>query len=227
MDAAGGAAYTASSEASDIPFDDWNCMPTSIELAAPRDYPEIAAIYRPAVTAAATSFELEPPDTAEMGARVEATLVRTPWIVCRSAGETLGYAYATRHRERSAYQWSVEVSAYVRGDMHRHGIGRALYTSLFAVLALQGFRSAVAGITLPNDASVGLHEAVGFTRVGIFRNIGYKNGAWHDTQWLQRPIAPHSAEPSPPTALPELLGTPELETALQAGLPLLRRGLEG
>jgi L-amino acid N-acyltransferase YncA len=227
MDAAGRAAYTGSFNACDHPSDDWNCMPPAIELAAPRDYPEIAAIYRPAVTAAATSFELEPPDVAEMGARVEAALARTPWIVCRWAGETLGYAYATRHRERAAYQWSVEVSAYVRSDMHRHGIGRALYTSLFAVLALQAFRSAVAGITLPNDASVGLHEAVGFTAVGIFRNIGYKNGAWHDTLWLQRPIAPYTAEPSAPTALPELLGTPELETALQAGLPLLRSRLNG
>jgi L-amino acid N-acyltransferase YncA len=193
-----------------------------MELAAPRDYQEIAAIYRPAVTEAATSFELAPPDAAEMGARIEATLARTPWIVCRAADTTLGYAYATRHRERAAYQWSAEVSAYVRSDMHRWGIGLGLYTSLFAILELQGFRSAVAGITLPNPASIGLHEAAGFTPVGIFRNIGYKHGAWHDTQWLQRSIAPCSAEPHPPIALPELLGTPAFEAALHAGLPLLR-----
>lgn len=194
----------------------------SIRLATTSDAAAIAAIYRPAVADSAISFEIEPPDAAEMDRRVQATLLRTPWIVCEHEQSVVGYAYAGRHRERPAYQWSVEVSAYVDGEQRRSGAGTALYTSLFSVLALQGFRSAYAGITLPNPASLGLHLHVGFTRVGVFRNIGYKHGAWHDVEWLERQLAQHSAEPGVPIPLPDLCGRPELDTALAAGIPHLR-----
>jgi phosphinothricin acetyltransferase len=189
----------------------------SIRLATTSDAAAIAAIYRPAVADSAISFEIEPPDAAEMDRRVQATLLRTPWIVCEYEQSIVGYAYAGRHRERPAYQWSVEVSAYVAGERRRSGAATALYTSLFAVLALQGFRSAYAGITLPNPASVGLHQRVGFTRVGVFRNIGYKHGAWHDVEWLERQLAPHVAEPDVPTPLSDLRGRPELDAAMATG----------
>jgi L-amino acid N-acyltransferase YncA len=114
------------------------------------------------------------------------------------------------------------LSAYVRGDARRAGVARALYTSLFAVLAAQGFRNAYAGIALPNDASVGLHTAVGFTPVGVYRGVGYKLGAWHDVAWLERPVAPRDAEPSTPLSLSEIAGSAALRTALLAGVPLLR-----
>jgi L-amino acid N-acyltransferase YncA len=193
-------------------------MKARMELATRAHHAALAEIYRPAVADSSASFELVPPDGAEMGKRADAVLKRTPWIVCQHGELTLGYAYASHHRDRPAYQWSVEVSAYVRPAVHRAGVGRALYTSLFAVLELQGFRSAFAGVTLPNDASVGLHRSVGFTRVGIFSRIGYKNGVWHDVEWLERPIAPHVTDPPSPTPLPELLGTPELAVALAAGV---------
>ena len=174
---------------------------TRIRLAVPGDGDVLASIYAPAVRERATSFELEPPDGAEMARRVERIIARTPWLVCERAGEVVGYAYAGPHRDRAAYQWSVEVSAYVSESAHRGGVARALYTSLFAVLALQGFRNAYAGITLPNPASVGFHEAMGFTRVGVFRGVGYKFGAWHDVLWLERAIRERDSSPGPPVEL--------------------------
>src|SRR5262245_6666037 len=124
---------------------------TRIRLAAAGDAAEVAAIYRPYVTDAVTSFELEPPDVAEMGRRLEAVLAVAPWLVCEGAGGALrGYAYASRHRERAAYRWSVDVAVYVRVGHHRRGVGRALYRTLLSLLRLQGFYVAHAGITLPN-----------------------------------------------------------------------------
>lgn len=194
---------------------------TLIRLATAADGPALATIYAPAVECA-TSFELEPPDGAEMGRRVERLAARTPWLVCAHEGDVIGYAYASPHRDRHAYQWSVEVSAYVRADVHRAGVARALYASLFAVLTLQGFRNAYAGITLPNAASVGLHEAVGFTPVGIYRGIGYKLGGWHDVVWLERALGPRVVDPPEATGLSEVRETPAFRAALAVGLPLLR-----
>jgi hypothetical protein len=106
----------------------------------------------------------------------------------------------------------------------RNGVGRALYASLFAVLVAQNFRNAYAGITLPNPASVRLHEAVGFTTVGIYRGIGYKFGGWHDVLWLERALAPRIADPPGPIPLPVISREPLFRDSLEAGLPLLRLG---
>lgn len=192
-----------------------------IRLATLSDAAEVAAIYRPAVTESVISFEAEPPDAAAMGERIRSTLALLPWLVCE-AGAVRGYAYATRFRERAAYQWSAEVSAYVDGDARGAGVARALYTSLFAILVLQGYRNAYAGITLPNDASVGLHEAVGFTPIGVYRSVGHKFGAWHDVGWFERQLAPREKDPVPPVPLPRIAGTPELAAALAAGERVLR-----
>jgi L-amino acid N-acyltransferase YncA len=189
-----------------------------IRLADRRDCDALAAIYRPAVTDGAISFEIEPPDAAAMAARVEKTLSRLPWIVYELDGVVAGYAYGSPYRDRPAYQWSVEVSAYVRQDVRRAGAGRALYTSLFAILALQGYRSAFAGITLPNEASVGLHRAMGFTPVGIYHGVGYKFGEWHDVGWFERPLAPRDSDPRAPVALPSLVDQASLHDALATGL---------
>jgi phosphinothricin acetyltransferase len=197
-------------------------MPRLIRLADARDGPALAAIYRPAVTDSVISFELEPPDGDEMARRIERVSARTPWLVCEVAGEVLGYAYAGPHRERPAYQWSVEVSAYVRGDARRAGVARALYTSLFAALVLQGFRNAYAGVTLPNAASVGLHTAVGFSPAGVYRGVGYKFGAWHDVAWFERALAPRVADPPVPVPLPALAGSAAFQNALAQGIPELR-----
>jgi phosphinothricin acetyltransferase len=136
----------------------------------------------------------------------------------------LGYAYAGAHGSRAAYQWSVDVSVYVREGARRTGVGRALYASLFAVLDLQGFYNAYAGATLPNPASVGLHESVGFRLVGVYRGVGYKLGAWHDVGWWHLPLRERVADPDPPADLPSVVGSEEWDAALTNGLPLLRSG---
>jgi phosphinothricin acetyltransferase len=197
-------------------------MSATIRLATTADGPALARIYAPAVTEYTTSFESDAPDGVEMSRRVERLLARTPWLVCESQSEVIGYAYAGPHRDRWSYQWSVEVSAYVAADAHRRGVARALYTSLFAVLVAQGFRNAYAGITLPNPASEKLHEAVGFTPVGTYRGIGYKFGAWHDVLWMERALAPRVPDPLPPIPLPAIAGDLAFRKASAAGLSLLR-----
>ncbi len=193
-----------------------------IRLATDADGGAAAAIYGPIVAASPISFEVDPPGAAEMGRRIAATLGHAPWLVCERSGAVCGYAYATRHRDRAAYQWSVDVSVYVAEPFRRHGVGRALYTSLLALLRLQRFWAAHAGITLPNAGSVGLHEAMGFQPVGVYRGVGYKAGAWHDVGWWQLSFGARPASPEPPLARAEAERRDGWETALAAGLPLLR-----
>lgn len=197
-------------------------MTTIIRLAIADDGPALAKVYRPAVADCATSFELEPPNGAEMARRVAKCMERGLWLVCERDGRVAGYAYGGIHRDRAAYQWTTEVSAYVHRDFHRQGIGRALYTSLFAAMVVQGYRNAVAGITLPNDASVALHTAVGFTQLGVYRGIGYKMGAWHDVGWFERELAPRLTDPVPPRRVAECGDEPAFASALEAGLALAR-----
>jgi phosphinothricin acetyltransferase len=200
---------------------------TMIRLAGPGDAAQVAAIYAPHVTGASTSFEYAPPDAAEMAARIASTLAHMPYLVLETGSEVLGFAYASKHRERAAYQWSVDVSVYVRPDAHRRGVGRALYESLFALLRLQGFYAAHAGITLPNPASVGLHEALGFRPVGVYRSVGFKRGAWHDVGWWQLPLRERTGTPDPPRSLAEAQRDPEWGRALAAGERRLERTTNG
>jgi L-amino acid N-acyltransferase YncA len=193
-----------------------------IRLASAADAAQIQAIYAPIVSTTMISFEFEPPPVDEMRRRIENTLAALPWLVCERDNMILGYAYAGKHRSRAAYQWSVDVSAYVHADVRRSGVGRALYTSLFAILRLQGFYNAYAGIGLPNPASVGLHEALGFTPVGVYRSVGYKFGAWHDVGWWQRTLQEHADAPTPPLTLAQINGSAGWGQALHKGLPLLR-----
>jgi L-amino acid N-acyltransferase YncA len=202
-----------------------NVSPAIIRLATEHDAEQIAALYAPNVTDTVISFEFEPPSADEMRRRIEVTLQRYPWLVCeRHDGWVLGYAYAGAHGSRAAYQWSVDVSVYVHEDARRMGVGRALYTSLVAALDLQGFYNAYAGATLPNPASVGLHESVGFRRVGVYRGVGYKLGAWHDVVWWHLPLRERVADPDPPADLPSVLESEEWDAAMTKGLPLLRDG---
>jgi L-amino acid N-acyltransferase YncA len=194
-----------------------------IRLALPTDSGAIADIYAPAITDNATSFEATPPDAAEIARRIESLRAVYPWLVCDEDGELLGYAYASRHRERAGYRWSVEVSAYVHPAAQRRGIGKALYTSLFSILALQGFRNAYAGIALPNPASEALHKAVGFTIVGVFHNIGYKHGAWQDVMWLERQLDHLEKDPAAKRLLAEIENEPAFAAALAIGETHLQR----
>jgi len=171
-------------------------MKISLRMANHQDAAAIRAIYAPYCESTVISFEARAPSVEEMEARVRKITEQFPWLVCVRDGEALGYAYASVHRERAAYRWSVDVAVYVDARCYRLGVGRALYTALFKILTLQGFFKAYAGITLPNAASVGLHEAVGFLPVGVYRGAGYKFGAWRDVGWWQRSLRPLEA-PAP------------------------------
>jgi L-amino acid N-acyltransferase YncA len=192
-------------------------MAVELRLASRDDAAAVAEIYRPFVASTPISFEIEPPDEEEMRRRIDGTLPTHAWLICEHRADVVGYAYAGRHRARPAYQWSVDTSVYVRPDFHRRGIGRALYTSLFRILAAQGFVSAYAGITLPNAGSVALHESAGFESVGVYRNAGFKLGRWYDVGWWQRALQPPAAVPSPPLGLGEILRDPSWPEMLASG----------
>jgi phosphinothricin acetyltransferase len=161
-----------------------------------------AEIYGPYVRDTAVSFEEAVPSVEEFEGRIRTTMATYPWLVMEVDGRVVGYAYATQHRPRAAYRWTAEVTVYVDGRHHRAGVGRRLYTELLGRLRRQGFRLAVAGITLPNPGSVGLHEAMGFEPTGVYKRIGWKAGAWHDVGWWQLDLQPGvtaaPAEPLPP-----------------------------
>jgi L-amino acid N-acyltransferase YncA len=149
------------------------------------DAQAVREIYAPSISDAATSFEVVVPDLAEVERRIESRSDRYPWLVFERDHEVLGYAYASAHRARQAYQWCVEVSVYVHPKARRCGVGRAVYAALFDLLRRQGYVNAYAGITLPNPASMALHESLGFVPVGVFSRIGFKFDRWHDVAWLQ------------------------------------------
>ena len=179
-----------------------------------RDAEGILAIYGPIVRETAISFEVEPPTQEQMRERIESTLQRFPWLVCDSERGVEGYAYASRHRERAAYQWSADVSVYVAQDARRRGFARRLYKSLLGMLQDLGYYSALAGIALPNPASVSLHEAMGFQPIGVYRNIGYKLGAWHDVGWWQLQLREYRNEPAPPMSMAEYAATEAMRMRL-------------
>lgn len=193
-----------------------------IRLATDDDAAAVAAIYGPVVEGTAISFETEPPDAEEIRRRIRDTLMAYPWLVFECNADVIGYAYASRHRARAAYQWSVDTSAYVDEKFRRRGVGHALYLSLLAVLEAQGFVNAYAGIALPNPASVTLHERVGFTPLGVYRGVGYKLGAWRDVGWWQRPLSRVDAPPSATRSLPDLRRSGHWESLLSRGLAVVR-----
>lgn len=160
----------------------------SVRQATPGDGSAVAAIYRPIVDETAISFEEEPPSAEDMAGRIAKVLGHYPYLVAQQDGRVIGYAYAAQHMERSAYRWSVNVSAYVAEGFRGTGVGKRLYRALFETLAERGFHMAMAGITLPNEASVKLHEGVGFKPIGVYREVGFKFGRWHDVGWWQRRI---------------------------------------
>jgi L-amino acid N-acyltransferase YncA len=170
----------------------------AVRAATGRDARACAAIYAPYVTDTAVSFELEPPGAAEVAGRIAAAAARHAWLVLEDAGRVVGFAYGQPFRERAAYRWACETSIYLELGRRRTGGGRALYQALLARLAERGYREAVAGMTLPNEASEGLHRALGFEPVGVYRRVGWKHGAWHDVAWMQRTIGTGEDPPAEP-----------------------------
>jgi L-amino acid N-acyltransferase YncA len=197
-------------------------MAARIRLAGVHDAQAVAGIYRPFVERTAISFEAEPPTRQEMEHRISETMASHPWLVCEVGDHIAGYAYATRHRARAAYQWSVDTSVYVDEQHWRLGIARGLYASLFPILAVQGFCNAFAGIALPNPGSVGLHESVGFTPIGVYERVGYKLGAWRNVGWWQRPLSALETPPEQPLNLKAVQSRPDWTALLAVGEAFVR-----
>lgn len=172
-------------------------MPVRIRHATDRDGSACAAIYAPYVADTVITFEDVPPTGAEMAERIAAANRSHAWLVATDGDEIVGYAYGGTWKARAAYRFTCEVSIYLATGRRRSGTGRALYGALFDVLACRGFVVAVAGMTLPNDASVGLHRAMGFEHVGTHRAVGWKHDAWHDVAWTQRRLSGPADAPHP------------------------------
>lgn len=160
-----------------------------IRPALDTDVDALLKIYAPYVEGSSISFEYELPSVEEFSQRLAKYRSRWQWLVAEIDGDVVGYAYGSPHRERAAYQWSVDVSAYVKANSHGLGIGRELYRHLLQDLASKGYRQAFAGIAQPNVKSVALHRSLGFELLGVYKSVGFKHGQWHDVAWYQRPLA--------------------------------------
>jgi L-amino acid N-acyltransferase YncA len=169
-----------------------------------RDAGACATIYAPYVAGAATSFEESPPDADDFAERIERVSQTHPWLVAERGGVVVGFAYAAPHRARPAYRWTAETSVYVAEGHQGEGVGRELYATLIDLLRRQGLHSALAGITLPNAASTGLHGSLGFEQVGVYRRVGFKAGAWRDVGWWQLALTDGGAAPAEPLSPPRL-----------------------
>lgn len=192
-------------------------MDGEVRVATIEDAAAIRSIYAPYVESTPISFAAEPPSVADLEERIEEGLDRYPWLLCETDAGVVGYAKASPLRAMAAYDWSVELSVYVAEDASGSGVGSALYSSLLSILEEQGFCSAYAAVTVPNDPSVALHERRGFEPVGTFPDVGHKGGEWHDVQWWRRALVEHPEDPDRPTPFPELRGTAALSNALATG----------
>jgi L-amino acid N-acyltransferase YncA len=192
-------------------------MSARIRVATPDDAPSILDIYAPYCESTLVSFEIAAPTESQMGERISNVTARYPWLVAEIDGRVAGYVYASQHRERAGYRWAVDAAVYIGEEHRRRNVGRVLYKTLFSLLREQGIYQAYAGITLPNPASVGLHEAVGFETIAVFRNVGYKLGRWLDVGWWRLQLMPPEENPAEPRLIHEIRGTPAFTAALAAG----------
>jgi phosphinothricin acetyltransferase len=196
-------------------------MSARIRVATPDDAASILDIYAPYCTSTLVSFEIVAPTESQMRERVSRVTANYPWLVAEIDDRVAGYVYASQHRERAGYRWAVDAAVYIAQTHHRRNVGRALYATLFALLREQGIFQAYAGITLPNPASVGLHEAVGFENIAVFQNVGYKLGRWLDVGWWRLQLMPPVENPPEPKRFSEIRSTPAVAAALAAGVQIL------
>lgn len=186
------------------------------------DAADVAAIYASYVRETPITFETEPPSPREFADRLRGVLAFHPWLVCAIDGRVVGYAYARRYHERAAYRWTAEVAIYVAAVAHRRGVGRALYTALLSALRRQGLRLAFAGITMPNPASVALHEGFGFRSVGLARAMGNKFDAWHDVGWWTLDLQPLPDAPPEPRSFGVVAAEPAWDATCRDAAALVR-----
>ncbi|TAN19900.1 MAG: N-acetyltransferase family protein [Chitinophagaceae bacterium] len=186
---------------------------TTIRLIETKDHKEILNIYGHYILNTSISFEYDIPSLAEFSKRIEKVISFYPWLVAELNGQVVGYAYASRHRERKAYDWSAESSVYIREDAHRQGIAKKLYTALFQLISLQGIVNVYAGITLPNAKSESFHKAMGFSPVGVYHHVGYKFKKWHDVLWMEKELYEHADHPPKLRSLKEIEKTDTFRNA--------------
>ncbi len=168
----------------------------AFRFAAPADSAALLKIYGEYLDTPIT-FECALPSETEFAGRIAAVGREYPYLVCLEKGRIVGYAYAHRQAERAAYQWNAELSVYLDRSCTSRGLGRRLYGALIDILRLQGIHTVYGCVTVPNEKSEGLHQALGFRRLGTYRSTGYKCGAWRDVAWFEKPIAPYDENPEP------------------------------
>lgn len=179
-----------------------------LRVASEQDAAAMLAIYAPYVLQTTVSSEYTPPPLTEFQQRIATYGQKLPWLLCEYNEDILGYGYASPHRTRAAYQWSVETSIYVSAEWHRHGIAGALYSALFELLAMQGYYNIFVGITSPNERSMKFHKAMGFIISGAYQESMYKFGQWRDVLWMGKTLRPHEGEPQPTIPFPEIQNSP-------------------
>jgi phosphinothricin acetyltransferase len=187
----------------------------NVRAASQQDAASVTCVYAPYVRDTTVTFEVEPPDAHAMARRIADTVGMYPWLVAENAAaEIVGYAYAGRHRERPAYRWTIDTTIYIDRAYRRAGVGTKLYGSLLEMLRRQGFRSAFAEIVLPNAGSVGLHERMGFNKIGIHHDVGFKLGSWCDIGYWRLGLGSGTAPESDPTPFSIFRQSPGFATAL-------------
>jgi L-amino acid N-acyltransferase YncA len=187
----------------------------TIRLAEESDAIGVLAVYRPYVEETAITFEYEVPTQVEFLCRLQRIQSNYPFLVCEEKGQIIGYAYAHRQMTRAAYQWNAELSVYVDRKHTGRGVGKALYTTLIEILKLQHVQTVCALITLPNPVSETLHHKMGFKRIGLHPQAGYKLGKWYDVAWYEKVIG--NRESPPPDVLPVgEIALEKLQKVLQA-----------
>jgi phosphinothricin acetyltransferase len=199
-------------------------MIVTVRPATEFDAARIAAVYEPYVLNSPATFELDPPGGDDMRRRIIETMVHYPWLIAESNdGSIVGYTYASQHHVRMAYQWSVDVSIYIDERYHRRGVGTVLYKPLLEILSFQGYCTAYAGITLPNEGSVKLHESVGFKKVGVFQDTGYKLGAWRDVGWWDLQLRAYDLSPKEPVPFNHIAASPLILSMMEPKFTLKQR----
>jgi len=186
-------------------------------------FSSIYYIYKPFVLETPISFETTPPSFEEFSNRIKTSMSTYPWLVCLYNDKVIGFTCASKHRYRDAYKWTVEVSVYVDGGFRKRKVATGLYTALFEVLKAQYIRNALAGITLPNEASAGFHESMGFKKIAEYENIGFKLGRWHNTGWWQKSIDQYDSYAKVPVAVDKIVRLIEFQNALQKGMDTISK----
>ena len=193
-----------------------------IRLAVENDSESLLNIYSEFIRNTSVTFETVVPSVLEFNKRVRGVIENFPWLVCEINGENVGYAYASKHRERAAYQWSVDVTIYINPQYHRKHIATALYTALIEILKIQGYYSAYAGVSLPNLKSEGFHESFGFKSVGVFHNVGYKFDEWRDVKWYELTISEYPKNPAKTITINEIKDTEEFLNIINKAIQIIK-----